>query len=216
MYNLYKKNQTRNPKKPFKYSDLMSDEEDIIFSSHSNDQSETSEESSDESEDDKAQSDELPNQNQEEYLKIEENVEIPNYAQGEVVEDAPVVSGKAKTDNMPDNRSNDDESSSDAFSRMEKSLKKLKQASDTHPKMTKIPESEAKPGNELISTPVMEDKSDKNDLSDSKSDMTEYSYYLIDPNVEHEQQRNRTPDVPEHEQERLSAPDVPPRKYRRL
>ena len=55
MYNLYKKNQTRNPKKPFKYSDLMSDEEDIIFSSHSNDQSETSEESSDESEDDNAQ-----------------------------------------------------------------------------------------------------------------------------------------------------------------
>ena len=215
MYNLYKKNQTRNPKKPFKYSDLMSDEEEIIFSSHSNDQSETADDSSDESEDNNAQSDELPNKNQEEYLKIEENVEIPNYAQGEVVEDAPAVSGKAKTDNMSDSRSND-ESSSDAFSRMEKSLKKLKQASDTHPKMTKIPESEAITGNKIISTPVMKDKSEKNDLSDSKSDMTEYSYYLIDPNVEHEQQRNRTPDVPEHEQERSSAPDVPPRKYQRL
>ena len=117
MYNLYKKNQTRNPKKPFKYSDLMSDEEEIIFSSHSNDQSETADDSSDESEDNNAQSDELPNKNQEEYLKIEENVEIPNYAQGEVVEDAPAVSGKAKTDNMSDSRSND-ESSSDAFSRM--------------------------------------------------------------------------------------------------
>ena len=215
MYNLYKKNQTRNPKKPFKYSDLMSDEEEIIFSSHSNDQSETADDSSDESEDNNAQSDELPNKNQEEYLKIEENVEIPNYAQGEVVEDAPAVSGKAKTDNMSDSRSND-ESSSDAFSRMEKTLKKLKQASDTHPKMTKIPESEAINGNKMISTPVMNDKSEKNDLSDSKSDMTEYSYYLIDPNVEHEQQRNRTPDVPEHKQERSSAPDVPPRKYQRL
>jgi len=69
MYNLYKKNQTRNPKKPFKYSDLMSDDEEVIFSSHSNHQSETSDDSSDESENDNAQSDELPNQNQEEYLK---------------------------------------------------------------------------------------------------------------------------------------------------
>ena len=213
MYNLYKKNQTRNPKKPFKYSDLMSDDEEVIFSSHSNHQSETSDDSSDESENDNAQSDELPNQNQEEYLKIEENVEIPNYAQGEVVEDAPVVSGKVKSDNISGSRSNDE--SSDAFSRMEKSLKKLKQASDTHPKMTKIQEPEIKPGNEMVSMPVMKDKSD-NDLLDSKSDMTEYSYYLIDPNVEHEQQRNRTPDVPEQEQERSSAPDVPPRKYRRL
>ena len=216
IYNLYKKNQTRNPKKPFKYSDLMSDDEDIIFSSHSNpDESETSDESS---EDENAQSDEIPNQTQaaEEYLKLEENVEIPNYAKGEIIEESPAVSGKANifanTDKMSANTT-EDEPSSDAFSRMEKSLKKLEQASDSHPKMAKTSEADAKTGDKT--QPVIEGKSDKNDLMDSKSDITDYSYYLIDPNVEHEQ-RNRSTDVPEHEQERSSAPDVPPRKYRRL
>ena len=189
----------------------MSDDEEIIFSSHSNpDESDTSDESS---EDENDQSDELPNQNQaaEEYLKLEENVEIPNYAKGEIIEESPTVSGKANTDKMPDNTP-EDESSSDAFSRMEKSLRKLTQASDSHPKMIKTSEPDGKTGER---NPVIDEKSNKNDLTDSKSEITDYSYYLIDPNVEHEQ-RNRSTDVPEHEQEQSSAPDVPPRKYRRL
>ena len=183
----------------------MSDEEEIIFSSHSNpDESITSDGSS---EDEIAQSDELPNQNQavEEYIKLEENVQIPNYARGEIIEDSQTVFGKT-TDNMS-------ESSSDAFSRMEKSLKRLKQASDSHPKMTKISESDAGTGDKTDTPSVIEKESPKHDLSDNKSDITDYSYYLIEPNVE---QRNRSPDVPEHEQEQSSAPDVPPRKYRRL
>merc|ERR1719192_14603 len=149
-----------------------------------------------------------------EYLKIEENVKIPNYDKGEIItEDVPAIFGSVKTDNMSDNKSND-ESSSDAFSRMEKSLKKLKKASESHPQMPKCKEIASE---KTLSGPKADSKPtvDKNDLLDTKSDITDSSYYLINPNIKHE--TRRTPDVPEYQHEdRSSAPDVPPRKYRRL